>query len=226
MVFQPGYWLIRARLSRLVLAPLFALLLYGGCYSYMRAGSHLTHSSVHVRGYFRRDGSYVRPYTRRPSGGVPHDAPNENTMLYTGLLSFASFLGLAIVVGRFLRAKDSDLLPSLRITSQLPPPPKFHFAPTARGTSPRATWCRECAAQIRAGDTVAFRTSKRGYPYTARAICLPCAARICRKRAGRIRAYEGWEALRDEEAQRVRALRTAHFKKHFGTTAEPPTFLA
>jgi len=47
--------------------------------SYCVAGSHLTPASVHVSGYYRRDGTYVHEYYRRPPGGVPHDAPYEST---------------------------------------------------------------------------------------------------------------------------------------------------
>src|SRR5207244_11684200 len=44
---------------------------------YREAGRHLIPASVSVSGYSRRDGTYVRPYHRRPPGGVSHDAPYE-----------------------------------------------------------------------------------------------------------------------------------------------------
>lgn len=44
----------------------------------IEAGRHLTPYSVSVSGYYRRDGTYVRPYKRRPPGGVPYDAPFES----------------------------------------------------------------------------------------------------------------------------------------------------
>ena len=40
--------------------------------------SYLTPYSVSVSGYSRSDGSYVKPYKRRPPGSVSHDKPYEN----------------------------------------------------------------------------------------------------------------------------------------------------
>ncbi len=49
------------------------------CSTYIEAGKHLTPSSVSVRGYYRRDGTYIHPYNRRPPGGARHDVPYEST---------------------------------------------------------------------------------------------------------------------------------------------------
>lgn len=58
--------------------PLSISILFISTSIYIGAGQHLTPFSVKVRGYHRSDGTYVRPHTRRPPGGVTHDAPYES----------------------------------------------------------------------------------------------------------------------------------------------------
>lgn len=65
---------------------------------YIDAGQYLTPASVSVRGYYRQDGTYVMPYTRRPPGGVQHDAPYENTRSFTLLLMFGSGVGTVLYI--------------------------------------------------------------------------------------------------------------------------------
>jgi hypothetical protein len=60
---------------------------------YREAGRHLTPASVSVSGYYRRDGTYVGSYNRRPPGGVAHDAPYERKR---SLCQGGMFLGIAI----------------------------------------------------------------------------------------------------------------------------------
>ncbi len=69
----------------------------------IEAGKHLTPYSVSVSGYYRKDGTYVRPHNRRPPGSVEHDAPYLATRrrLFWGitglvLLSFGSAGGVVI----------------------------------------------------------------------------------------------------------------------------------
>jgi hypothetical protein len=56
--------------------------------TYAEAGKHLTPYSVEVSGYTRRDGTYVRPYQRRPPGGAQHDKPYEEkrTLCFLGMV--------------------------------------------------------------------------------------------------------------------------------------------
>lgn len=63
------------------------------CSSYKEAGKHLTPYSVNVRGYYRSDGTYVRPHNRRPPGSVKHDAPYERKRMYMGILFFICLIG-------------------------------------------------------------------------------------------------------------------------------------
>jgi len=75
---------------------IFPLTFLGGiasCESYIEAGTHLTDASVSVRGYYRTDGTYVRPYKRRPPGGAEHDKPYESKRTLMGFLFFACLAG-------------------------------------------------------------------------------------------------------------------------------------
>lgn len=61
----------------------------------MEAGTHLTPYSVSVSGYYRKDGSYVRPHKRRPPGSVEKDAPWKRERFLMGTLFLGSIaLGL------------------------------------------------------------------------------------------------------------------------------------
>jgi hypothetical protein len=78
--------------------------------SYREAGAHLAPKSVSVRGYHRRDGTYVRPYNRRPPGGVAHDAPYEKTQSFC---RWGMFLGVMLAISPvallFLKRKKATL---------------------------------------------------------------------------------------------------------------------
>lgn len=83
-IFRSYLWLI------------FPLAFVGGiasCESYIEAGTHLTKASVSVRGYYRKDGTYVRPYNRRPPGGAQHDKPYESERTFMGFLFFCCLIG-------------------------------------------------------------------------------------------------------------------------------------
>ena len=63
------------------------------CTNYIEAGTKLTPYSVSVSGYYRKDGTYVHPYQRRPPGGVRHDAPYESQRANMGILFFLCLIG-------------------------------------------------------------------------------------------------------------------------------------
>lgn len=71
-----------------ILLPLTIFLFSITYNSYKEAGENLTPYSVSVRGYYRRDGTYIHPYHRRPSGSVRHDRPYENkrSCLYIAMI--------------------------------------------------------------------------------------------------------------------------------------------
>lgn len=75
---------------------IFPIALFGSissCESYIEAGTYLTEASVSVRGYYRKDGTYVKPYNRRPPGGAIHDKPYESRRTLMGFLFFVSVAG-------------------------------------------------------------------------------------------------------------------------------------
>ncbi|MDC3285764.1 hypothetical protein OAU94_04925 [Flavobacteriaceae bacterium] len=69
----------------------------------VEARKQLTPYSVNVRGYHKKNGTYVRPHSRRPPGSVAHDAPykSKRSRLFWGmtgltLLSLVSTGGLVL----------------------------------------------------------------------------------------------------------------------------------
>jgi hypothetical protein len=71
----------------LVLVILGTLVFWKSLSAYKEAETHLTSASVSVSGYTRRDGTYVKPYNRRPPGGAIHDRPYENAMFLYSVLT-------------------------------------------------------------------------------------------------------------------------------------------
>ena len=89
----------------LVLVVLGALIFWKSLSAYKEAKTHLTPASISVSGYSRRDGTYVRPYNRRPPGGAIHDRPYEDAMfLYSVLMLFSGGL-IILPIGIILRSK-------------------------------------------------------------------------------------------------------------------------
>jgi hypothetical protein len=65
---------------------------FKSCENYIENGEHLTSYSISVNGYYRKDGTYVSSYKRRPSGGIKHDAPYKKERFYSSIL-FLVFTG-------------------------------------------------------------------------------------------------------------------------------------
>lgn len=63
------------------------------CSSYNEAGTHLSSYSIYVHGYYRRGGTYINAYHRRPPGSVKHDAPYEQKQFWMGFLFFICLVG-------------------------------------------------------------------------------------------------------------------------------------
>lgn len=89
----------------LVLVILGTLVFWKSLSAYKEAGTHLTPASVSVSGYTRRDGTYVRPYNRRPSGGAIHDRPYESAMFLYSVLMLISGGLVVLPIGMMLRSK-------------------------------------------------------------------------------------------------------------------------
>jgi len=69
-----------------IILPICVFFNFKICSSYIEAGKYLTPYSVNVSGYYRSDGTYVRPHNRRPPGSVKHDAPYESKRIGLTLL--------------------------------------------------------------------------------------------------------------------------------------------
>jgi hypothetical protein len=85
--------------------------------NYIEAGHHLTPYSVSVRGYYRRDGTYVHPYNRRPPGGVMHDVPYEQTRFFCGLGMFSG-AGLCLMPPFLVALSRKTKKPAGQVTGQ------------------------------------------------------------------------------------------------------------
>jgi hypothetical protein len=97
-------------LISLVLVVLGALIFWKSLSAYQEAKTHLTPASVSVSGYTRRDGTYVRPYIRRPPGGAIHDRPYEDAMFLYSVLMLVGGGLIILPVGMILRGKTQKKL--------------------------------------------------------------------------------------------------------------------
>jgi hypothetical protein len=135
----PTGWLLFALRKRVVVA-LVSLALGLTIFSlslaaHQEAGLHLTPASVSVRGYYRRDGTYVRPYHRRPPGGARHDAPYEARR---ELSRFGMLLGVGIALAPLLLFLPRQKRPHAgstppEATGQAAVPPQRPTAPSGAG---------------------------------------------------------------------------------------------
>lgn len=94
----------------LVLVILGAFIFWKGVSAYQEAKTHLTPASVSVSGYTRRDGTYVRPYNRRPPGGAIHDRPYKDAMFLYSLLMLVGGGLVILPIGMMLRGKTQKKL--------------------------------------------------------------------------------------------------------------------
>jgi hypothetical protein len=111
-IFPSKYRILKERIKRssiLILLPIAIIILIGSIYAYTEAKSHLTPASVSVRGYYRRNGTYVNSYHRRPPGGAQHDRPYENTMDLATLFILAGGSLSIFTIYRFVTPNSSIL---------------------------------------------------------------------------------------------------------------------
>lgn len=97
-----------------IILPICVVICLASLYFYIEAGQHLTPYSVHVRGYYRSDGTYVSSYQRRPPGGVAHDKPYKSTRaLCTIVFIFSASVG-GTSIYLFVKDKDVEIIGNLR----------------------------------------------------------------------------------------------------------------
>ncbi len=126
--------LLKLRLIKsrtLILFPLSIFILFISVSIYIKAGQHLTPYSVKVRGYHRSDGTYVRPHTRRPTGGAIHDAPYESKrsssvifiLIGSGMLCYSIYSFAKLNKKELLWIIKTEIINDIKNTfnSKLPP---------------------------------------------------------------------------------------------------------
>ena len=97
-----------------IILPICVVICLASLYFYIEAGQHLTPYSVHVRGYYRSDGTYVSPYQRRPPGGVAHDKPYKSTRaLCTIVFIFSASAGGSSIY-LFVKDKNVEIIKHFR----------------------------------------------------------------------------------------------------------------
>jgi hypothetical protein len=209
------YYRARVRLARAwPRLPVGLLILVLGLWGVVFAQGNITPSSVSVSGYYRSNGSYVRPYHRRPPGSVRHDQPYE-MLWWVALLSSGGGGYLLYTSSRRLFFDDPEtLLPPLPYKAP-PRPPRSVVVPRIAVRAKRQWACRECGRPINRGQQY-WTDESGGHRSRGRATCGACSVALSdeeRTRTRRRSEYE--EALnryRDEQTERMRE----HFRNHFG----------
>src|SRR5262249_53645698 len=185
----------------------------GGCVVNVSAHYESSPKTVHVSGYYRRDGTYVHSYYRRPPGAAQHDAPYEKAAqdkkFVGGLVSVIGGIGVVMVLGRFFASPDWDLLPDLKYTSQLPPKPKAIEVPQFTAHARKFWQCSRCRRSIAPRDTYWFnqRPSK---------FCINCRDHLRREEAAERPKWIAYAAaLMKEEAEKSQ-LRLEQYRRFYG----------
>jgi hypothetical protein len=215
------YLLGRARLAGIfTILPIGLVLQIGGCAVNLSAHYEPTPASVSVLGYYRRDGTYVHPYHRRPPGGAQHDAPFEaaaqNKRMGGGFVSLIGGIAVAIVLVRFFATPDWDLLPDLKYTSHLPPRPKEIEVPELAARA-RAFWvCSRCRQPIEPHNTYYY--NRREYKY-----CVDCRDRLQREEAAERPKWIAYAAAVKQEAAEKSKLRFEQYKRFYGRMPDEST---
>lgn len=208
------YWFGRARLAGIFyIFPIGFALQIGGCVVNLTTHYESTPKTVHVSGYYRKDGTYVDSYYRRPPGAAQRDAPYEraaqNKQFASGFVSVVGGIAVVIVLFRFFASSDWELLPNLKYTSHLPPKPKAIVVPTLTAQA-RAFWrCCRCGASIMSRDTY-------WYNHRASKYCVDCRNSLRREEAAERPKWLAYKAAVMQEAAEKRTLRVDQYKRYYG----------
>lgn len=166
------YWLARAKYSRTLLwLPVALLLVPFGHYKRDEALMHITPKSVAVSGYYRRDGTYVNSYNRRPPGSVTHDAPYETAAGIWGVICFVGYVAGGYWAMRFLFYPVTDLLPSKYKEVAISPQIRV---PTLSAYGRKEWQCFRCNSTIQCGGLYWYYTDGQGYGSSRQRFCSRC----------------------------------------------------
>jgi len=97
-----------------IILPICVVIILVSLYFYIEAGQHLTPYSVHVRGYYRSDGTYVSSYQRRPPGGVTHDKPYKSTRSLCTIVFILSVCVGGSSIYLFVKDKNVEIIENFR----------------------------------------------------------------------------------------------------------------
>jgi hypothetical protein len=208
------YWFGRARLAGVfTILPIGLILQIGGCAVNVTTHYESTPKTVHVSGYYRRDGTYVHSYYRRPPGAAQHDTPYEkaaqNKQFAGGFVSLIGGVAVVIVLARFFAMPDWDLLPELKYTSHLPPKPKSIVVSILTAHA-RASWlCCRCGRAIISHDTYWYNHRSSKY-------CVDCWDSLRREEAAEKPKWIAYEAALIQEAAEKSKRRHEQYKRFYG----------
>jgi hypothetical protein len=217
------YWFGRARLAGVfTILPVGLVLQIGGCAVNVTAHYESTPKTVHVSGYYRRDGTYIHSYYRRPPGAAQHDAPYENAAaiksLGGGLVSLVGGIVVVAVLAQFFRTSDWDLLPELKYVGHLPERPKAIEVPSGVARA-RALWaCWRCRRIIKPHDTYFYTRAGRQEKY-----CVDCRNRLSDEEAAERPKWIAYAAaVKHERAEKLK-LRLEQYKRFYGRMPDEST---
>lgn len=166
------YWLARARYSGTLLwLPVTLLLVPIGHYKRDEALMHITPASVAVSGYYRRDGTYVHSYNRRPPGSVAHDAPYESAASRWGFVCLVGCAAGGYWTIRLFFYPAASLLPGKYKGVAIP----SHIRVPMLSAHGRKEWrCLRCDSTIHRGGLYWYYTNGQGAGSSRRRFCSQC----------------------------------------------------
>ena len=203
-----GYRRGRAKLAGMYKTlPISILVVLIGITLHSAGSAGMTPASVSVRGYTRSDGTYVRPYSRRPPGSMVRDKPYERQKTIGFLLIVGGVLVAWRTGYRYRNATDNELLPSFVVDFS---PPSTVRVPDKSAKS-RKTWsCLDCERPISPGDTYFYREYWIDrYPERER-FCKVC-------RDARVEQHLALEQELIRYREEVHRLKEAQYEEYFGS---------
>ena len=153
------YWLKRIWLSyALILLPLAGVSIFFGLAIASESREHLSPFSVSVRGYYRQDGTYIRPHSRRPPGGASHDAPYEGKVGQGEWLTIIGSVAGIVGLWRLFITEPVDLLPRVRLHGKLV---RSVNVPLQSACARKSWGCQRCPKEIHPGEVYFYWTESR-----------------------------------------------------------------
>jgi len=208
------YWPSRAKLAGMfTLFPLSLLVIALGTWMYLSAIRHITPASVSVSGYFRRDGTYVNSYNRRPAGSVSHDSPYEVESALASIIVVAGLCFTGFSLYKFLLAPVRAILPPVEVGGLLL---RSVLVPHMTAQARKSWVCLRCDKPIVPGSIYWYYSTGQGSSTTRHRYCSNCHAELQRN-------FE--EEMRKREEQCEKYFGPLKSKAVIATCTKPVTLL-